>query len=73
MSKVIKLKSKKELIRLEELEILLNDLDIVGEILYNNLQHGGVFKLIDQLEELRFIYSLEWDAINQSLSKGLHE
>ena len=73
MSKVVNFKNKKEIRRLQDLDLLLNDLDLVGEILYNNLEYDGIFKLIEQLEELRFIYSLEWDRLNQFIPKDKND
>lgn len=45
--------------RNQELEILLLQLDLVANLLYNNLEYDGVFELIQDFEELRLKYYLE--------------
>lgn len=50
-------RAKKKVVKLHH---LLTELDKVGEILYNNLEHHGVWRLIELLEEVRIYYYVQY-------------
>lgn len=57
--------------RVDELETLLIQLDLIANILYNNVQYNGVWDLIEDFEEVRLKYYLEhYENESIVLNKG---
>lgn len=49
----------------DKLKHLLKELDLVGEILYNNMEYSGVWELIKHLEEIRIYYYIDFHEANE--------
>ena len=57
---------KRAKVKRDKLHKLLLELDKVGDVLYNNIEHGGVWEIIKKYEEVRINYYVEfyeWDQI----------
>ena len=52
----------------KDLKHVINVLDDVGELLYNNLSDSGIWKLAQDLEDVRFEKYLEYDALTMQLN-----
>ena len=62
-------KAKKEL---DKLNHLIPELDKVVDILYNNLEYSGVWKLLNVVEETRVHYYMKRHEYNRIIrSKGI--
>ncbi len=55
----------------ERLEKLMEELDTVSEILYNNLDDGGIWSLLKHLESIKFDYSMRMMHYNEIIDKGV--
>lgn len=45
--------------KIKELEPIINDLDKICDIIYNNIGNSGMWKLLDVAEDIRIGYYLE--------------
>lgn len=62
---------KKARDEIERLEKLLGELDKVATILYNNMEHSGIWNLLKQIEELRFDYMMKHQENSETIqNKG---
>lgn len=45
--------------RSEELKNLLYQLDTIGDLLYNVIEHDGIWSIVDKFEDVRMKYYME--------------